>query len=110
MNTAKQIKAALTARFGRTFNVSSGKSRYGTMFAISAPTNRTSERGFGFCEEESNELAKAMGLPEWQCIETFCFWDTIANELIENLSRETPVDLTSKYRHPYGAKAPNSKR
>ena len=110
MNTAKQIKTALTARFGRTFNVSSSKSRYGTMFAISAPANRVSKRGFGFREEESNELAKAMGLPEWQGADSFCFWDTIANELIENFSREIPVDLTSKYRHPYGAKAPNSKR
>lgn len=106
MATTKQIKAALVTKFGRTFNVISGKSRYGTMFAIHAPKNRTSDRGYGFRPKESIELALALGLPEWAGSDTFCFWDKIANELIDNLSRETPIDLSAKYQHPYGAKAP----
>lgn len=108
MATTKQIKAALVAKFGRTFDVVSGKSRYGTIFAIHAPKNRVSERGYGFRSEEAAELATALGLPAWTKTDTFCFWDKIANELIDNLSRELPIDLSAKYQHPYGAKAPKS--
>jgi hypothetical protein len=108
MVTTKQIKAALVARFGRTFKVISGKSRHGIMFAIHAPTNRVSDRGYGFRSKESIELAHALGLPKWAGSDTFCFWDKIANELIDNLSREIPIDLSTKYQHPYGAKAPKS--
>jgi hypothetical protein len=108
MATSKEIKAALVKRFGRTFNVVHEKTRDGrTIFAIHAPSKRVSERGYGFRHDESVELAMALGLPEWAGADTFCFWDKIVGELIDNLSHETPVDLSANYRHPYGSKAPN---
>ena len=91
---AKQLKAALVSRFGRSFCVRTYSSSRGETHTVYVPKTRLDRDRIGFSYEESKELGNAMGL--WDFEVDFVIPDLLVCDILSNLKSMSPISLIEK--------------